>query len=68
MMDIINRIRNELKKGWTIESHHFAPTASIGIAYYPDHGHTLNELLELADQALYKAKEIGKNNLYITDS
>ncbi|KOP69636.1 hypothetical protein AMS59_22165 [Lysinibacillus sp. FJAT-14745] len=66
IMDIINRIRNELKKGWTIESHHFAPTASIGIAYYPDHGQTLNELLELADQALYKAKEIGKNNLYIT--
>ncbi|MFF2176286.1 diguanylate cyclase domain-containing protein [Lysinibacillus sp. NPDC058147] len=67
IMDIINRIRNELKKGWTIESHHFAPTASIGIAYYPDHGQTLNELLELADQALYKAKEIGKNNLYISD-
>ncbi|MGE7694045.1 diguanylate cyclase domain-containing protein [Lysinibacillus sp. NPDC094177] len=68
MMHIINRIRNELKKGWTIESHYFAPTASIGIAYYPDHGNTLNELLELADQALYKAKEIGKNNLYIADS
>ncbi|MBG9453199.1 hypothetical protein ABE61_03670 [Lysinibacillus sphaericus] len=67
MMDIINRIRNELKKGWTIEKHHFAPTASIGIAYYPDHGQTLNGLLELADQALYKAKEIGKNNHYITD-
>ncbi|MGE7947057.1 diguanylate cyclase domain-containing protein [Lysinibacillus sp. NPDC093688] len=67
MMDIIHRIRNELKKGWTIEGHHFAPTASIGIAYFPDHGQTLNELLELADQALYKAKEIGKNNLYITD-
>lgn len=68
MMDIINRIRNELKKGWTIERHHFAPTASIGIAYYPDHAQTLNELLELADQALYKAKEFGKNNYYITDN
>lgn len=67
MMDIINRIRNELKKGWTIEKHHFSPTASIGIAYYPDHGQTLNRLLVLADQALYKAKEIGKNNHYITD-
>ncbi|MEB2279377.1 diguanylate cyclase [Lysinibacillus xylanilyticus] len=68
MMDIIDRIRNELKKGWTIDRHHFAPTASIGIAYYPDHGQTLNDLLDLADQALYKAKEIGKNNLYITDT
>lgn len=66
MMHIINRIRNELKKGWTIENHFFAPTASIGIAYYPDHATTLEELMDLADQALYKAKESGKNNLFIT--
>ncbi|MDM5248311.1 MULTISPECIES: diguanylate cyclase [unclassified Lysinibacillus] len=68
IMHIINRIRNELEKGWTIESHHFAPTASIGIAYYPDHGKTLNDLLELSDQALYKAKEFGKNNHYIANA
>ncbi|QDQ03002.1 diguanylate cyclase [Lysinibacillus fusiformis] len=68
MMHIINRIRNELKKGWTIDNHHFAPTASIGIAYYPDHAKTLDSLLDLADQALYKAKEYGKNKLYITET
>lgn len=68
IMHIYNRIRNELKKGWTIENHHFSPTASIGIAYYPDHGSTLNELLEIADQALYQAKELGKNNFYIADA
>ncbi|MGE7916493.1 diguanylate cyclase domain-containing protein [Lysinibacillus xylanilyticus] len=68
IMHIYHRIRNELKKGWTIENHHFSPTASIGIAYYPDHGSSLNELLEIADQALYKAKEIGKNNFYIADA
>ncbi|WP_374966735.1 diguanylate cyclase domain-containing protein [Lysinibacillus sp. RS5] len=68
IMHINNRIRHELKKGWTIENHHFSPTASIGIAYYPDHGTSLNELLEIADQALYKAKEFGKNNFYIADA
>ena len=68
IMHIYNRIRQELKKGWTIENHHFCPTASIGIAYYPDHATTLNELLEIADQALYKAKELGKNNFYIADA
>ncbi|MGE7942718.1 diguanylate cyclase domain-containing protein [Lysinibacillus xylanilyticus] len=68
IMHIYNRIRNELKKGWTIENHHFSPTASIGIAYYPGHGTTLNELLEIADQALYQAKELGKNNFYIADA
>ncbi|WP_053583272.1 diguanylate cyclase domain-containing protein [Lysinibacillus contaminans] len=68
MMQIISRIRKELQAGWTIEQHHFSPTASMGIAYYPDHGKTLDELLDLADQALYKAKELGKNNLYIIGS
>ncbi len=66
IMHIINRIRNELKNGWTIEQYFFAPTASIGIAYYPDHAITLESLMDLADQALYKAKECGKNNLFIT--
>ncbi|MEK5332881.1 diguanylate cyclase domain-containing protein [Lysinibacillus sp. FSL W8-0992] len=66
IMHIINRIRNELKNGWTIEKYFFAPTASIGIAYYPDHATTLESLMDLADQALYKAKECGKNNLFIT--
>ena len=65
MMQIISRIRHELQIGWTIEHHHFTPTASMGIAYYPDHAQTLEELMDLADQALYKAKVLGKNNLYI---
>ena len=68
MMQIICRIRNELQKGWTIEKHHFTPTASMGIAYYPDHATTLDKLMDLADQALYKAKELGKNNLYVIGS
>ncbi len=68
IMHVISRIRSELKKGWTIEGHTFTPTASIGVAYYPDHGKKLDDLLELADQALYKAKELGKNKLYIAEA
>ncbi|MFJ7736575.1 diguanylate cyclase domain-containing protein [Lysinibacillus sp. NPDC097287] len=68
MMQIISRIRKELQIGWTIDHHHFSPTASMGIAYYPDHAKTLDKLMDLADQALYKAKESGKNNLYIIGS
>lgn len=64
-MQIISRIRQQLNIGWTIEHHQFTPTASMGIAYYPDHAQTLEALMELADQALYKAKELGKDKLYI---
>ena len=36
-------------------------TISLGIASYPQHGETSNELIEKADQALYVAKENGRN-------
>ena len=40
-------------------------SASIGIAIYPEHSRDLKELLSLADQALYKAKEDGKGTYSI---
>ena len=39
----------------------FSVTISIGIAGFPDHASTVDELLEKVDQALYEAKRSGKN-------
>ena len=36
-------------------------TTSIGIAIFPDHGKTPDLLLAQADQALYRAKSLGRN-------
>jgi len=38
---------------------------SIGIALYPAHGETAEDLLKKADQAMYAVKESGKNNIII---
>ena len=38
-------------------------TISLGVATYPDHGNTSQEILLKADQALYKAKEKGRNQV-----
>ncbi len=35
--------------------------ASIGISIYPDHGEAVNELIDMADHAMYVAKQNGKN-------
>lgn len=40
-------------------------TISIGIAAFPRHGHTSDELLRAADQALYTAKEAGRNRVVV---
>lgn len=35
--------------------------ASIGISFYPQHGHTLSTLLEYADKVMYQVKHSGKH-------
>lgn len=40
-------------------------TCSIGIACYPEHGETSDELLKFAEVALYQAKNKGKNQFCI---
>lgn len=38
-------------------------TVSIGIGLFPQHGHSAASLLEMTDQALYKAKTTGRNRV-----
>ena len=38
-------------------------TVSIGVATYPEHGAAPEALLRLADQALYRAKHLGRNTI-----
>lgn len=40
-------------------------TVSIGIASFPDHGNTPDKLVKAADDALYGAKNSGKNRIFI---
>lgn len=43
-------------------------TISVGISAYPANGSNTHELIEKADRALYKAKEMGRNNVQIYSS
>ncbi|MDN4492665.1 diguanylate cyclase domain-containing protein [Ureibacillus aquaedulcis] len=62
---IIERINQNLQQGWMISKQLFAPTASIGVAFYPDHGVSLEKLLSSSDKALYNVKASSKNNYTI---
>ncbi|MCR4587623.1 MAG: sensor domain-containing diguanylate cyclase [Lachnospiraceae bacterium] len=42
-------------------------TCSIGIALYPKHGTDYETLYKVADEALYKAKESGRDRYELTD-
>ena len=45
----------------------YSATASIGCAIYPNDGATFKDLYVSADQALYRAKKRGKNQLVFYD-
>jgi diguanylate cyclase len=38
-------------------------TVSIGVSTFPDNALNMQNLIEMADQALYLAKETGKNKV-----
>jgi diguanylate cyclase (GGDEF)-like protein/PAS domain S-box-containing protein len=61
---IAEKILAELEKSFEIDSHSLSLSGSIGIALYPDHGETFETLLQSADTAMYKAKELGKNSYH----
>jgi len=43
-------------------------TASFGISGYPDHAETKNDLIRLADQAMYRAKNTGRNRICLAEA
>jgi len=41
---------------------------SLGIALFPEHGTTIDELIRAADQALYQAKQAGRDQVVIANN
>jgi diguanylate cyclase (GGDEF)-like protein len=68
-IDIAERLRNNVsKQAVPQEKSDTVPpplTVSIGIVCYPDHGGTIELLLENVDKALYRAKNRGKNRIEV---
>ena len=53
------RMRHAIREGFAEDA--VPLTISFGIAAFPQHGETTEDLMESADQALYTAKEIGRD-------
>lgn len=53
---VAEKIERSLLEPVTVSGHHLSIGASLGIALYPDHGDSAEELLSAADAAMYKAK------------
>ena len=61
---VITHIQKELIKPIKIDKNDVEITFSAGIALYPDDTTNINEILQLADIAMYESKKEGKNRFY----
>jgi diguanylate cyclase (GGDEF)-like protein len=65
---VAERIRESVEKKVFLKNEnlniHF--TISIGVALFPDHAKTKKEIIEAADQAMYRAKKTTRNSVLIT--
>ena len=59
---IINKLVLEMKKPFILEKEVVHVSISAGISIYPDDAKTIDELMRLADVAMYEVKDTGKSN------
>ncbi len=60
--DIAQRLKDSLERKMLIDEYQIQVTSSIGVSQFPNHGHTLNDLINNADRAVHYVKTIGKNS------
>ena len=58
---VARKILDSLEQPFCVEGHDLFVTASIGISCYPSDGDDAETLLKCADAAMYRAKELGRN-------
>ncbi|MBA3455989.1 MAG: GGDEF domain-containing protein [Deltaproteobacteria bacterium] len=60
---VAKRLLGELSKPYLVNGIQTHLSSSIGVSMFPEHGREPDELLSLADRAMYRAKHAGKNQV-----
>ncbi len=68
-VEVVKKIAAQLNSSEiAIQGRNYKISASIGIAMYPEHGTDVDELLAVADLAMYQAKESGLGGWHLFSS
>jgi diguanylate cyclase (GGDEF)-like protein/PAS domain S-box-containing protein len=62
---VANKIRKSMSKPYQLRNRSASVTASIGFSLYPTNGEDVEMLLGHADHAMYRAKQHGRNRVYM---
>lgn len=66
-LQMAHRMVNEIGKPMVTGGHTVIAGVSVGIALYPEHGDTHEDLMRRADLAMYKSKALGNDKPIIFD-
>ncbi|MCP4043150.1 MAG: GGDEF domain-containing protein, partial [Gammaproteobacteria bacterium] len=68
--ELAERLRNDISEHSTpvAGSKELNITVSVGIASYPEHAQTWEDLLKAADSAMYAAKHAGRNRVRVAEN
>lgn len=64
-MRIAEIIRQRLSEPCQLAGHTLHNACSIGVALYPEHGSDSSSLYQHADNAMYQAKQAGRNRIHL---
>ncbi|MEY4099365.1 MAG: hypothetical protein RL300_536, partial [Pseudomonadota bacterium] len=64
---ILDRVLEAVRRPVSVSGHILGVTASVGVSLYPDDKSDPDTLLRHADQAMYLAKQAGKNRYHLFD-
>ncbi len=64
-IQIAKRALQVLSTPFNLDDHEIFTTASIGISVYPTNGKDVETLVRNADASMYRAKEQGRNTVYV---
>ncbi|MFB1083152.1 diguanylate cyclase domain-containing protein [Jeotgalibacillus sp. JSM ZJ347] len=67
LSQIADKILESIRAPWFIRHHQFDVTTSIGMTIVREKNHSAEEILKAADEALYLAKEKGKNTFAVLE-
>ena len=67
-LTLAEKIRHAVHKPFTIDGHTLTMSCSLGVSVYPEDGHDEIELTRRADEAMYRAKDAGRNRVACADA
>lgn len=62
IIEVIQKIRDSLRRSFQCFNFKINVSVSIGISLYPQDGRNSHKLISLADKAMYQVKKLGRNN------